>query len=594
MRPVLANLGIAVLIAAVANAQPEAFEPERDPSIGFNLISFSDFRDSVWVGSVDACVDAGFDEVTLCPFRFVDVATGSLNPSSGGGDFSHIAAGLARAETRGAEAAVNAFIFAEGFSVFRGTLQFTGGTRATFFQEYTDYVVGLAEVAELNGAERLVIGTEISGLVNDPLNEPFWHALIEAVDTVFSGEIGYAANWPNYKSSQLTASIWDHPAIDFLGIDAYFPLATTAEADATGPGPDEAFVQSIEAEWNQLLDAQSGGLNGILSFAAARQGGSGLPVEFTEFGLIPFNRTTVEPFSEAPFFAEQPVDQDEQIDGYRGLIRALDGRQGVLPRVTLWHWGMPGANESLWYTSPDITGNIGGSRFDESLNTPAAEFLQQYITTPGCGFADFGEPFGTIDTADIETFLDIAENGCESEPTPGALTFDQKTLLGLGTAFDGVVLSTTPAGDGVIVTGEPGQSGTLAIASDLADPDLSTFSTFSLDVRVTSGAFDLTKMFLQSGAGFFFSESPPASIGSNGYTTVTIDLDAIPQPNDVRAFGFQFFNETPGAESAIEIRPTDLGRQCPDTDLDGSEGPTDAFDLLELLRRIDCEDAAAP
>ena len=185
-----------------------------------------------------------------------------------------------------------------------------------------------------------------------------------------------------YKRQSITSSIWEHPDIDFIGVDAYHPLTTPTQADASGPYPDEAFIDIVRDRWNEILDEE------ILPFAAARKGGAGMEVVFTETGLVPFNRTTSTPWNFDT--DEDSIDQGEQLNGYEALIEAIDGRRDLLGAVHLWQWGMPGAAGSPFYLNPDGV-NVPSSGFDESLGAPAARYLSDYVRTarqPGDTNAD--------------------------------------------------------------------------------------------------------------------------------------------------------------------------------------------------------------
>lgn len=82
---------------------------------------------------------------------------------------------------------------------------------------YKDFIMVHARMAQEVGAEMLCIGTELK---NASAQRPeFWRGLVKEVRKEFSGKLTYAANWDNFES----VAFWD--VLDFIGIDAYFPLS---------------------------------------------------------------------------------------------------------------------------------------------------------------------------------------------------------------------------------------------------------------------------------------------------------------------------------------------------------------------------------
>ena len=228
---------------------------------------------------------------------------------------------------------VNPFVEPQGFSTWRGFYDPTPGSGewTTFWNDYEDYMVDVAQIAETNGADSMTVGTEYRAITRNIGNGPKWNTVINAIDSSFSGTLGYAANWDNYQNNNLKTAIWDHPAIDYIGIDSYFTgLLSNSQADASGAYPNQTFIDQVEDAWNNELD------NEILPYAAARKSGAGMPVEFTEIGYLPYNRTTVTPQNQSG-----SIDSAEQNMAYEGLMRALDGRKDDFLAAHIWNWGMP-------------------------------------------------------------------------------------------------------------------------------------------------------------------------------------------------------------------------------------------------------------
>jgi hypothetical protein len=88
-------------------------------------------------------------------------------------------------------------------------------------QDYEQYILHFARLADSLNIELFCIGTEFrKAVVQRPI---FWEELIRKVRKVYSGKLTYAENWDNYEN----VSFWDQ--LDFIGIDAYFPVDTAAK-----------------------------------------------------------------------------------------------------------------------------------------------------------------------------------------------------------------------------------------------------------------------------------------------------------------------------------------------------------------------------
>jgi hypothetical protein len=390
---ILAFLLLTLAVLRAAHADPVLYEPGIDPGVGFNLVSWGNFGNgaTVWQNAVQSAFNAGFDEVSLSPVRFFQ--TNSATPgspegsigltSSGGAELSHIAAGVVRAKQLGMRVTVNPFIEPKnGSSLFqnadtsntwRGFYNPTPSSAEwnTFWTDYQQYMVDVATMAQSNGADAVTVGTELRALELNNGNTSKWTSVLNAVDGVFAGEIGYASNWDSYSNGNTTNFIWDHPAVDFVGIDSYFTgLLSSGQANASGEYPNIDFITQVENAWNNKLE------NEILPFAAARQGGAGLPVVFTEIGYLPYNGTTVNPQN-----SSGSLDPDEQNMAFEGFMRALDGRQaaGEFKAAHIWQWDMQGSAGSLWNMNPS-----GGN---QPTNQQTAQWLSSFMngTNPDPG-----------------------------------------------------------------------------------------------------------------------------------------------------------------------------------------------------------------
>ncbi len=367
---------LALAVSPHVQADPLLYEPGIDPGVGFNLVSWGNFGNgaTVWQNAVQAVFNAGFDEVSLSPIRYFTPGTGSIAAtSSSGPELSHVAAGIVRAKQLGMRVTVNPFVEPVNFTQWRGFYNPTPNSAEwnTFWNDYQQYIVDVATMAQTNGADAVTIGTEMRGLELNSGNNPKWNSVLNAVDGTFSGQIGYAANWDSYNSANTTSAIWEHPAVDFVGIDSYFTnLLSNGQANASGAYPNIDFITQVENAWNNKLD------NEIIPFAQARKGGAGLPVKFTEIGYLPYNGTTVNPQN-----GSGTLDQDEQNMAFEGFMRALDGRKatGEFLAAHIWQWDMQGSGGSQWNMNPN-----GGN---QPTNQQTAQWLSSFMngTNPDPG-----------------------------------------------------------------------------------------------------------------------------------------------------------------------------------------------------------------
>ena len=84
-----------------------------------------------------------------------------------------------------------------------------------WFKEYEKFILHYARIAQRYDVEMFCVGTELCFTTQ---KGDKWRGVIEEVRKKYDGKLIYAANWDNYQN----ISFWD--ALDYVGIDAYFPL----------------------------------------------------------------------------------------------------------------------------------------------------------------------------------------------------------------------------------------------------------------------------------------------------------------------------------------------------------------------------------
>jgi hypothetical protein len=282
---------------------------------------------------------------------------------------------------------------------------------AQWFASYRDFIVHYAQLAQETGVELFAIGTELGGTAH---RESDWRNIITAVRSVYNGLLTYAAN---FDGEQFVVNFWD--ALDFIGIDAYYPL--TQKTDPT--------VAELKAGWASPK-----------SELAALSQAWGLPIIFTEVGYRSVDGTNMAPWD---WVSDGPVDLQEQADCYQALFEVFQS-EPWMEGVFWWAWG----------TDPDHGGPSDTSYSPH--NKPAEAILQYFFAsaahnTPalfrieratGNVYTDGAFFPGGADVAEYVTVSEPVEPGdvVEIDPAePHKLSQGPRALqpLGRGSDLDG-------------------------------------------------------------------------------------------------------------------------------------------------------------
>lgn len=203
-----------------------------------------------------------------------------------------------------------------------------------WFEHYRRWLLHMARLAELHRVEVLAIATELGGLTG---REAAWRRLIADLRRIYSGRLTYAAHWGREFE---TLPFWD--ALDFLGVNLYYPLAAPGQA----PRPDSPQVQALVEK---------------LAAMAAKHG---KPILFTEVGYPSLASAAVEPWKEG----EAGLDLEIQKQCYQTVFEAFYG-QPWLAGLYWWKWPSHG----------------GTTRFDTTyspVHKPAANVLEAWYKRP--------------------------------------------------------------------------------------------------------------------------------------------------------------------------------------------------------------------
>ena len=180
-----------------------------------------------------------------------------------------------------------------------------------WFDSYEENMVRYARMAELTGAELFCIGTELKSSIKKQPER--WRSLITTIRTVYSGKLTYAANWHDeYEHIEF----WDK--LDFIGIQAYFPLTKTKNPD----------LGTIEKGWARHIDKLEK-LHKVYN----------KPILFTEIGYKSDASATIKPWEWGSFLSvlsEKKSDQTQQL-AFEALFKQLWHKEWFAG-VYIWQW----------------------------------------------------------------------------------------------------------------------------------------------------------------------------------------------------------------------------------------------------------------
>ncbi len=164
-----------------------------------------------------------------------------------------------------------------------------------WFNNYEKFILKYAKFASEYNVEMFCIGTELGGT---PLKwKEKWMKIIKEVRQVYRGPLVYASNWNEYKD----VPFWNE--IDFVGIDAYFPLSSKND-----PTKEELIAswEKIAKEIEKWLDSK----------------GIQKPVIFTEAGYASADGCNKRPWE----ITSKTEDQREQADCLDALLTVMTKR----------------------------------------------------------------------------------------------------------------------------------------------------------------------------------------------------------------------------------------------------------------------------
>ena len=160
-----------------------------------------------------------------------------------------------------------------------------------FEETFGAYILQYAHLAQEEGAEAVCIATEMHTMVAE--RPEFWLKLIKEIRTFYTGKLTYAENWDKYQD----VPFWEQ--LDFIGVDAYFPLSTAQNPD----------VESLTKAWLPHIKE--------LKKSSAK---FHKPILFTEYGYRSCDFATDKPW-ETDY--NKPYNEALQAAAYEALYQSV-------------------------------------------------------------------------------------------------------------------------------------------------------------------------------------------------------------------------------------------------------------------------------
>lgn len=186
-------------------------------------------------------------------------------------------------------------------------------------ESYKEFVITFARCADSLEVEIFCLGTEFK--IATDKRPGYWLNLIDSVRSVYRGKITYAANWDEYQN----INFWDK--LDFIGVDAYFPLT-----DKNTPDISELLHAWVPHKLK--MKALSDSL--------------GIPLLLTEFGYRSVNGAAGKQWE----LSEMPLNLEVQRRAYIALFESLWGESWIRGGF-VWKWQFnegAGGREDRRYT----------------------------------------------------------------------------------------------------------------------------------------------------------------------------------------------------------------------------------------------------
>ena len=274
-----------------------------------NGVSFVASRDSVAQPDIDQLLEINTTWVSIMPYAFAPNHKGDLYYNNQRQWWGESQAGVAHTIS---------LIHANGLKVMLKpqvwmrngayTGKFTTSSESEwelFEANYRNYILEFANLADSMKVELFCIGTEWEAFIQQ--RPAYWSGLIKEIRTIYKGQLTYAANWDEFTGTPF----WDQ--LDFIGIDAYFPLSDLEEPEMV-----------------ELVKAWSPHIKRIEKFSTVLN----KPVLFTEYGYRSIPYTAKEPWNASK---SEAISLQAQVTAYEALYASAWNKPWMAGGF-VWKW----------------------------------------------------------------------------------------------------------------------------------------------------------------------------------------------------------------------------------------------------------------
>jgi hypothetical protein len=179
---------------------------------------------------------------------------------------------------------------------WRGEIEFESDAQwQTWAEAYRSFALSWAKVAEAAHVDLFSVGVELRSWVTTTRAASF-ESIIHDVRKVYTGPLTYGANWDDAKDTV----IWGD--LDYIGINAFFPLATKAGASITEL---RAGADRVKSDMRALSEVW------------------GKPVLFTEMGYTNRKDPALKPWEWPEALNGVVLAPEEQADAYAALLSSF-------------------------------------------------------------------------------------------------------------------------------------------------------------------------------------------------------------------------------------------------------------------------------
>ncbi|MDD4991163.1 MAG: hypothetical protein PHR83_02915 [Paludibacter sp.] len=185
-----------------------------------NGVSFVSPKYKTEITGIDSIYRVNANWVAICPFAFIYKNSSIVEYNSSKNWWGDTEIGLRMLINRSKKQGLHVFLKPHCWlmnDVWAGSFNLSGNTRIEWEQNYCNYLLFLAQIAQSEHVELLGIGTELQ--VYTQLHGRFFEELISKIRNVYKGKLTYSANFEEFNH----ISFWNK--LDYIGIDAYFPLS---------------------------------------------------------------------------------------------------------------------------------------------------------------------------------------------------------------------------------------------------------------------------------------------------------------------------------------------------------------------------------